>query len=110
MSARRYVAWPEKHKAPIGFGSRCPDMPETQAGVLLERAIEDPSGSAKLFAVDGEWCFEAHRNADGTYHGFPRPGAELDERVLRAHFDRGLIGRGQMNRLRRQKRLPEGYS
>jgi hypothetical protein len=109
---RRYVPWKEKHKAPMGFGTHCPDMTEQQAQELLDRAVEDPdhdSHSEALFMVDGDWCFEAHRHTDGSYHGFPRPGLEFDERVLRTLRDLGWITKGQMNRLRRQKQLPERY-
>lgn len=106
---RKYVPWREKHKAPHGFGSHCPDLPDGLPAQLLHQAIPDPAeGSGRsLYAVHGEWCFEAHQHADGTYHGFPRPGAELDERVLRALEQAGLITRGKRNRLRRQKQLPE---
>lgn len=104
----------EKHKRPAGFGTWCPPMPEGRAQQLLANAIPDPeeaTGSAKLYAVDGEWCFVAQPTQldEEIYHGYPVPGSEVPERVLRQFKKAGRITVGQLNRLRRQVALPPRY-
>jgi hypothetical protein len=91
----------------MGFGTTCPDLPEGQAQTFLEQAVPGPEGNA-LFWVVGDWCFAAHATDPqaGVYHGFPVLGSELDERVLRSLEERGVITRGQRNRLRRQREYP----
>lgn len=114
MPTRTYKPWEEKHKPPRGFGSWCPTMPEGRAQALLDQAIPDPdpeSGSAKLYAVSGDWCFVAQvtRSETNEYHGYPVPGAEMPERVLRALHELGRLSPRDRSRLRRQRNLPERY-
>lgn len=109
------VPWEEKHEPPSGFGTWCPRLPAGRASELLAGAVADPGpggDSTKLYAVDGEWCFVAHpSDATGdVYHGYPVPGAEVPERVLRRLVAAGRLTRGACNRLRRQQSLPEGVA
>lgn len=112
--ARTYRPWIEKHKPPHGYGSWCPEMPDGRAQALLAQAIPDPdpgSSSTKLYAVDREWCFIAQptRLEIGEYHGYPVPGSEVPDRVLRELESVGRITRAERTRLRRQTKLPEAY-
>jgi hypothetical protein len=89
-------------------------MPDGHPQQLLEEAIPDPdseSGSSKLYAVSGDWCFVAQvtRSEPNEYHGYPVPGGEVPERVLRKLQDLGRISARDRSRLRRQKSLPERY-
>ena len=113
MSApRTYRPWVEKHKAPHGFGTWCPEMPAGRAEELLQRAIPDPDPNArghKLYVVDGVWCFvaQATRLETAEYHGYPVPGSEVPERVLKALVEQGMITAETRRLLRRQGELPE---
>ncbi len=107
---RKYVPYPEKHKWPKGYGSLCPrDMPLEEAQALLDAAIAVPEvGAGKLWAAAGEWCFCAHRSphaGEDAWHGFPVLGGDVDERVLHALHDAGLI----TGRQRRHLRRPGGW-
>jgi hypothetical protein len=114
MGDRTYKPWVQKHKRPQGFGSWCPPMGEGLAQQLLQRAIPDPdperSGN-KLYVVDKGWCFVAEptRAEIGEYHGYPLPGAEVPERVLKQLEQTGIISPGERRRLRKQRALPEAY-
>ena len=111
--ALTYVPWKEKHKAPHGFGTWCPQLPDGKAQLLLEGAVADPapeSRSHKLYAIDGDWCFVAQptRIEEGEYHGYPVPGAEVPERILKLLQKAGLISPATRRALRRQTNLPTG--
>ena len=89
-------------------------MPNGRAQQLLEEALPDPdpgSQSSKLYAVSGDWCFVAQvtRSEIHEYHGYPVPGAEVPERVLRSLQESGRISASDRRRLRQQKSLPERY-
>lgn len=109
---RRYVPYPEKHKWPKGFDSLCPrEIPIDECQRLLERALSVAGvGTNKLWIAEGRWCFCAHPSTgegENAWHGFPVIGGEVDERVWTALKAAGLLERGQVNRLRRQRELPE---
>lgn len=111
---RKYVPYPEKHKWPKGFGSKCPrDMPLDAAQLLLERAIHvEGVKEDKLWAAQGKWCFCAHPSTgDGpdAWHGFPVIGGEVDERVLNALEKAGHVSNREKKRLRGQRSLPETW-
>ena len=107
-----YEPWVEKHKAPMGFGSLCPEVSKDRAQELLHVAVLDPKGTSNaLYAIDGEWCFVARptRVEEGVFHGYPVPGCEVPNRVLRQLEDDGRITRAERIRLRSQRALPDTY-
>lgn len=111
---RNYVPYPEKHKFPKGFGSRCPrQMPLSSVQALLDKAIQvDGLGPKKLWNSDGRWCFCAHPSPHAganAWHGFPVIGGHVDERVLRALVREGRINEHQRRHLRAQRALPEEW-
>lgn len=108
MLDRRYEPWLEKHKAPQGFGARCPPMAPGLSQLLLERAVEDRGrpNSDKLYVVYGEWCFVAHKSRAGVYHGYPVLGSDVPPRVLKQLEELGRITPRQRKRLRAQSGLP----
>jgi hypothetical protein len=112
--SRRYVPHPQKHKWPKGFGSLCPgDMPEGLPQSLLDRAVAvDGAGDGKLWAASGRWCFCAHPSpgaGEDAWHGFPVVGGEVDERVLAALEEVGMITPRERRRLRQQRALPASW-
>lgn len=111
---RKYQPYPEKHKAPKGFGSLCPsDLPTGVPPELLEQAVfVGGLGDSKLWAASGEWCFCAHPSPHAgpdAWHGFPVIGGEVDERVLNKLEEEGQITPRQKRRLRRQRSLPGSW-
>lgn len=107
------VGMSREHKWPKGFGSLCPRMAEHEPGELLERAISVPDvGENKLWVASGEWCFCCHPSAHAgpdAWHGFPVIGGDVDERVLQALEDAGIIDARAKRRLRKQRALPEAW-
>jgi hypothetical protein len=105
---RVYMPYKEKHKAPKGFGSLCPRMPEDVPSELLASAISVADvGENKLWAARGEWLFCAHPSpGEDAWHGFPVIGGDADERVLEALEGAGMISSRERRRLRRQRTLP----
>lgn len=113
MSARTYNPWREKHKAPQGFGSHCPAaMTDDEAQELLDEAVElpDESGNA-LWVVRGDWCFVARptRLEENIWHGYPKVGSEISDRVLKHLHQMEKISRRQKRRFRKQKQLPKSW-
>jgi hypothetical protein len=110
---RSYVPWPEKHKWPKGYGSLCPRMPDGEPAGLLARAISLPEVAANaLWVASGRWCFCAHRSPHAgpdAWHGFPVIGGEVDERVISALLERGVVTAREARRLRQQRSLPEAW-
>ena len=107
--ARRYEPWTEKHKAPRGFGSLCPVLPDGVSQRLLNTAIPHATSLGdRLYAVVGEWCFAAAATdaARGVYHGYPLAGIEVPPVVLRELEERGDITHAQRMRLMRQASVP----
>lgn len=89
-------------------------MPEGSSQELLDRAVPDPdpdSNSTKLYAVVRGWCFVAQPTdlSNGVYHGYPVPGCEMPERVLKALERAGSITRADRARLRKQPSVPESF-
>jgi len=102
-----------KHKWPKGFGSLCPNMTDEEPSSLLERAVAVPGvGANKLWVAKGRWCFCCHpspHEGPDAWHGFPVIGGDVDERVLAALQDDGIISRRERKALRTQRQLPEEW-
>lgn len=111
---REYHPYEEKHKRPKGFGTLCPaEMTIDEAAQLLAVAVAVQGvGANKLWMASGRWCFCAHPSpgiGPEAWHGFPVIGGEVDERVWRVLHNEGFLTRGEVNRLRRQRELPESW-
>lgn len=107
--ARRYQPWTEKHKAPQGFGSHCPELSEGRSQSLLDNAIPHATSQGqRLYAVLGEWCFAAAATdaTNGVYHGYPVTGTEVPPSVLKKLEERGDITHTQRMKLLKQCALP----
>jgi hypothetical protein len=50
-----------------------------------------------------------HAHEDQAWHGFPVIGGEVDERVLAALEDVGMISTRERRTLRRQRKLPDRW-
>jgi len=92
----------------------CPHgMPEGAAEELLQKAIHVGGvKDDKLWAARGRWCFCAHpstHHGADAWHGFPVIGGDVDERVLRALVEAGMITKREMRLLRKQRELPESW-
>jgi hypothetical protein len=106
---RIYKPWIDKHKAPRGFGSWCPELPDGRAQEMLTAAVPDPTSNHSppaLYYSDGESVFTANGNQAGEYHGYPIAGAEAPPPALRALRDANVISRAQFLRLLKQTAVP----
>ena len=108
-ATRRYEPNP-KHKWPKGFGSLCPKTlpPERISALLADAIAADDAPDAPLYAVEGDWCFEARptRLSEGLWHGYPVPGCEVPPRVFTRLRERGDLTDARVRRLRTQRFLP----
>lgn len=106
---RTYKPWLEKHKAPRGFGSRCPVLPNGRSQRMLDAAVPEPGDdrpAAPLYYSDGEWCFVAHAHAPDEYHGYPVAGREVPPSALRELLRVGAVTSAQFKKLLKQASVP----
>lgn len=106
---RVYEPWVEKHKAPRGFGSHCPALPDGRAQAMLDAAVPDPNSVRNppaLYFSDGECVYVAHAHGTEVYHGYPVPGREAPPSALKALMAARLITDTQFRRLLKQAAVP----